>query len=347
MYELVPSKTMREYLASVDFKFNDFQRAALIWNKPDMLWKERLEAIEKLADTTKDEDLKRQIKERVQFEKREWSAFLDNVSGGYVYIVEDHEDVSCNGVFAEYNKAYIYSLKYASNYDTSCLIKKYRIVKNAEDEIVRTSERGNPYMGIEIPEFCEYDGTEVSGVSFNKKGEITRIWSNELTKEEEEIVSSYRPERFEFPFIKIPFDMPVGSIVKEVTTGTYGVLSQGKKDWDDYLKRIEDRKWYVYFSDIQVMVYELTESGCWSHNHMNPLYLQLEEPEHIPGDEENQTFISAMKAFGNYLQSEDEEKVMKGQAVIQTAREYAEIKRCKEWQTRNLNEAMKPEDIMF
>jgi len=44
MYELVPSKTMREYLASVDFKFNDFQRAALIWNKPDMLWKERLEA---------------------------------------------------------------------------------------------------------------------------------------------------------------------------------------------------------------------------------------------------------------------------------------------------------------
>ena len=143
------------------------------------------------------------------------------------------------------------------------------------------------------------------------------------------------------------FDMPVGSIVKEVTTGTYGVLSQGKKDWDDYLKRIEDRKWYVDFSDIQVMVYELTESGCWSHNHMNPLYLQLEEPEHIPGDEENQTFISAMKAFGNYLQSEDEEKVMKGQAVIQTAREYAEIKRCKEWQTRNLNEAMKPEDIMF
>ena len=90
-----------------------------------------------------------------------------------------------------------------------------------------------------------------------------------------------------------------------------------------------------------------TQSGCWSHNHMNPLYLQLEEPEHIPGDEENQTFISAMKAFGNYLQSEDEEKVMKGQAVIQTAREYAEIKRCKEWQTRNLNEAMKPEDIMF
>ena len=78
MCELVPSKTMREYLASVDFKFNDFQRAALIWNKPDVLWKERLEAIEKLADTTKDEDLKRQIKERVQFEKREWSAFLDN-----------------------------------------------------------------------------------------------------------------------------------------------------------------------------------------------------------------------------------------------------------------------------
>lgn len=54
-----------------------------------------------------------------------------------------------------------------------------------------------------------------------------------------------------------------------------------------------------------------------------------------------------MKALETICRSEDEEKVMKGQAVIQTAREYAEIKRCKEWQTRNLNEAMKPEDIMF
>lgn len=127
---------------------------------------------------------------------------------------------------------------------------------------------------------------------------------------------------------------------------------KAKKDLklDDYIKAMEG----IYTTSVNEntldeapMVYELTESGCWSHNHMNPLYLQLEEPEHIPGDEENQTFISAMKAFGNYLQSEDEEKVMKGQAVIQTAREYAEIKRCKEWQTRNLNEAMKPEDIMF
>ena len=95
------------------------------------------------------------------------------------------------------------------------------------------------------------------------------------------------------------------------------------------------------------MVYELTESGCWSHNHMNPLYLQLEEPEAIPEDEENQAWISAMKAFGNYLQSEGEEKMMKGQTVIQTARKYAEIKQRKNWRTNSIDKAMKPEDIMF
>ena len=33
-----------------------------------------------------------------------------------------------------------------------------------------------------------------------------------------------------------------------------------------------DRELYVDFSDVQMIVFELNESGIWIHNHVNPLY---------------------------------------------------------------------------
>lgn len=348
MYELIPSKTMRKYLKSVNFEFDDFESATLIWNAPDKMWEEKLDEIKKRADTTKNEVLKKQINERIQFEKKEFDVFQDNTSEDFIYMTEDGEDESCSGIFAEYVKAYNYSLKYIENYEISCMvIKKYRIVRTSEDEVVRRAERGNPYMGFEVPKFGEYDGTEVSGISINKKGKVIRIWSNELAKEEEERVSSFRPERFEYPFIKIPFDIQIGSIVKDITTGTYGVLSQGKKEWDDYLKRIEEKNWYVDFSDIQVIVYELTEKGYWSHYHVNPLYLEMESPTVIPEDEENQAWINAMRALGSYLRNISEGISSNGQSVIQAAKRYAAIRRRKNKWNIILDEAVKPEDIMY
>ena len=31
----------------------------------------------------------------------------------------------------------------------------------------------------------------------------------------------------------------------------------------------------LIFSDIQMICYKLTESGIWSHEHINPLYLKV------------------------------------------------------------------------
>lgn len=160
---------------------------------------------------------------------------------------------------------------------------------------------------------------------------------------------SFRPDRFEFASMKIPFDMQVGASVKDLATGRYYVLAQGKKEWDVYLQCIEANGWYVDYSDIQVIVYELTETGHWSHIHINPLYLDYEFPPYIEGDEVRNALRRATEAFGDYLHYMDcgKTKCADGEMVLRTAREYAETVRKQDCWYRRVQEAKKVEDIMF
>ncbi len=66
MFELIPSKTMREYLKAQGREFTDFEKAALIWNAPHRTLSERIAALEELAESTSDELLKTQIAERIE-----------------------------------------------------------------------------------------------------------------------------------------------------------------------------------------------------------------------------------------------------------------------------------------
>ncbi len=351
MFELVPSACMRAYFEELHFEFTDFQKATLIWNAPNKSWKERLEALCELAETTEDADIRQQIHERMSFEQKKWETFLNNDSGRYIYVVEDKKNLESCGFFASYGIAFQYAIKYIEEYKTICAVKKQLIVQCESDEIVRNTGRTNPYVeiGYTQPEFESYRGVAVSQVTLDKNGEIREVHSNELTKSEEEVVDSFRPDRFEFAFMKIPFDMQVGATVKDLATGNYYVLAQGKKEWDEYLQRIEENGWYVDYSDIQVIVYELTETGHWSHMHINPLYLDYEFPPYIEGDEVRSSLRRAMGAFGDYLHYMDcgKTKYADGEMVLKYAREYAETVRKKDCWYRRVQEAKKPEDMMF
>lgn len=66
MFELVPSKDMREHFEKVGFTFTDFQKATLIWNVPEKTLQERCDALRELAETTEDENTRTQILERLE-----------------------------------------------------------------------------------------------------------------------------------------------------------------------------------------------------------------------------------------------------------------------------------------
>lgn len=178
-----------------------------------------------------------------------------NSSNKFVYVVKDKEDYTY-GFFALYEEAFYYALESMKKYDEKeAIIEKHLIVKSEEDKIVRNPARGNKYLGFNVEKIKAYTGDAISTISNNKEGEIIFVWSNELSDEEEEIVDEYNPNRFEYQFIKIPFEMQEDAIVKDINTCQYGILENGKVQWQKYIKRIEERNLYVDYSDVQVIVY--------------------------------------------------------------------------------------------
>lgn len=345
MFELVQSQWMKEYFEEIDFAFTDFQKATLIWNAPGRLRQEILDPLEELSEKTRDKTLRRQINERLDYEKKAFEIFIHNQTGKYVYVVEDMEYESC-GFFIDYDRALKYAKKYMRTYELKCRISKQLIVATDADEIVRNPWRGNLNLGFETEEYCAYDGTAVASVILNMSGEIEWFTSYELP-EEEKIVDSYQVERFEYHFIKMPCPLQAGTTVKDIRNGSYYVLAGGEADWNRYLNRIEEKNWYVDFSDIQMICYKLTESGIWSHEHINPLYLEVEFPTYIEDDPKRQALRYATEALGDYLSHKSNGKEFCPDLVLKYARKYAEVCREKSLSEKTLEEAKKPEDIML
>ena len=345
-FELVPSQFMRNFYNEIGFQFTDFQKATLIWNTHGKTRCEILDALKELSEITKEENIRKQILERVDFEERAFTAFVNNQATKYVYVIEDEENYSC-GFFADYDKAVEYAVKYIKKYETHCSIKKQLIITKQEEQIVRNPWKVNPNMGIETDEYSDYNGDAVASVSLNANGEIQSFWSCELTKSEESVVDEYRRDRFEYSFIKVPFDLQVGMSVKDVVSGTYGVLAQGKEEWNKYLQDIENRKLYVDFSDIQVIVYKITETGYWSHEHINPMYLEIEFPPYIQNDEKRTALRHATEAFGDYLSHKSKGELFCPDLVLKYAKEYASICHEKSYWENIVENAKEPEELMW
>ena len=145
----------------------------------------------------------------------------------------------------------------------------------------------------------------------------------------------------------MPCPLQAGTSVKDIRNGSYYILAEGEADWNRYLNRIEEKNWYVDFSDIQTICYKLTESGIWSHEHINPLYLEVEFPTCIEDDPKRQALRYAMEALGDYLSHKSNGKEFCPDLVLKYARKYAEVCRKKSLSEKTLEEAKKPEDIML
>ena len=251
MIDIIPSKQMRKYYENVGFEFSDFQKATLIWNSPNHTRKDRLDSLKELSDVTKDNLTTKQIHERLLYEKESMERFLDNDLGEYVYVVEDREDGCSCGFFASYEIAVKYALRYMKKYQTKCRIEKQYIIKDNQID--------------------EYNGESVAGVNLDRNASLIDFWSRD---ELQESMGLFSEGRFENSFIVVPFDWEEGTIVRDVVSENCYLLATGKKEWQDFLQNVENRKDYVDFSDVQVMVYEVEENGRWRHLHINPMFLE-------------------------------------------------------------------------
>ena len=164
----------------------------------------------------------------------------------------------------------------------------------------------------------------------HKAGGECLTWdSRDIPAEEEEQVDSQRKDRFEYQFFRIPFGMEAGTIVRYKSTFTesteYGILLTGVSDWQQYMEHMEAVEGKD-FSDIQVEVVFLREQGYWSHEHINPLYLEADFPEmEEEQDEKRKVHRAALLSFRDFLHDRTKEKEKR---VICATAEYAAV--CKD-----------------
>lgn len=318
MIDITMSDDYRKFLEEQNYKFTDFQTATLVWNDPMKSRQQKLTALALLRDTTKDIVLKKQLTERIEYENKLFDTFKDNSKGRYVYFVEDKEGDS-RGFFGDYERAVRYITKCIAedemhnnkymeenkkeiiNSELLYEIHKQIIVKSDDDEKNLVRCTGRPGSKFNYEKYEDYDGLPVGTYTLNNKGNIVHWWSDELSKDKVGIVNPFRPERFEGAFFEIPFCYKsAGTPVKDIVDGTYGILSFGEDDWNDYLQEIKDRKWEVDYSDIQAVVLYPIKSEYWDHMHCNPLHLQMELPPHMENKEEDVAYRRAMEALSDY-----------------------------------------------
>lgn len=94
MFELIPSKDMRKYLGEQGREFSDFEKATLTYNSRGHKKSEIEQALQELAQSTKDEKLMRQINKKFKDDKRRLEAFI-NRRDGYAYHLTGVQDIRC------------------------------------------------------------------------------------------------------------------------------------------------------------------------------------------------------------------------------------------------------------
>lgn len=328
MLDFIPSAYMEKLFRKKGFELNDLQKATLIWNAAGKTWSEKLLSLKELSEFTSDEDLREQLVQRIDYENAMLQRFMKN-NGRFVYVV--CEDTWGNaGYFRNFNMAKTYALKFIEENDTICQIEKQLIVSSEEDLTVKTISWWNPYLldnkggSPWKVENTPYDGRNVASITLDRKGQIKSVFSREMTPDEQMSVE-YSPDRFEMQYFEIPFEATAGTPVKlTYSSGSYddyGILLTDTAEWNKFLRSSH----FKDFSDIAVTVVYLTEQGLWSHEHINPLYLDFEmQPSYSSYDQKGEIYMAAMTAISVYCQSDDN-KEHNAEVAIGTAKRYRDV----------------------
>lgn len=182
--ELIDSKYTREKYKELGIEFTDWQKATIIWNKP-MPRQERLNALKELADKIIDLELKKQIEERVSYERKLLSRIIQNPNNDYVYIVRDSKSGCDYGAFYVSETAHEHARNLIRKDVEEMCICKIQIVKEADVSTIRSCNRWNPDFlpnKVEIGEYyIDYLDGEVGEVFISKNATIREWWSNEST----------------------------------------------------------------------------------------------------------------------------------------------------------------------
>lgn len=154
----------------------------------------RMELLNRLAEETKDEALRREILENLACDRQELDAFRDNTEG-YVYVTKwrrDHEDhYNACGYFASLDMAHAHGMTLEREF----LIEKQLIIGFRGQRPKAVKDYFNPYISGESELWkCvnEFDGTghPVADAWYNENGTLKHFYGYETDRNDEEVITT-------------------------------------------------------------------------------------------------------------------------------------------------------------
>lgn len=317
--ELIDSKYTREKFAELGVEFNDWQKAAILWHKP-LLYQEMIDALSAFMDETSDLELRLQIKERISIEKKMLELFKQNTDDEYVYVVKMLMDESNYGIFSAYDIALLQAQRIGKEENEKMRIEKHRIIR----EMVST----------------DFVHAQVGAIIFTKEGQLESIWSYEMDAE----IDLMNTNRFEVKYFETPYIYEAGMLVKYGDTDEYAVMATSKEDSDraiELMKRYDNLEFY----ENNLVVYQLTDEGYWSHEHWSPFMIDKLEVSAEVTNKRSLEYWSAMEALSDYLAGNTSPS--QEELVLRTARAYAESKRKVSEIGKMASEGARVQDILW
>ena len=285
MRELIPSKDVREYMEKKGKKLTDFERATLAYNYPGLSIEERLELLKEIMDTTQDQKLLGQIRERIAHHKKCVEKFYENKKG-MMYVLETYDEDDWRPAdwcyFASGELAYASGKKLGECFS----IAKYRIFEKEID--------------------MEEDGHySVSNLHYDEKGDLWNCSSDEVAWEGE--LDEDDEERFEDAYVDLPYPFRTGDLVREVGCDEIGVVQSERTDEEYELFRTRAEKMrqeghFNSYGDASIPVEYPDENGNFGHSHVLIANIEYAVPDENDPKREVLEYASLMLKKRCYIQ---------------------------------------------
>lgn len=244
---LIPSETVREYIAETGWEFTDFQKAALLCHR-GLFLKDEYARLKALGEHTADHVLREQIAGYLGGIEKGFQTFRENSDRSCIYVLKVKEEGGHwdgeyldGGCFFDLETALACGKKEKAPFE----VEKYRVDDTAGAEDDSCSQHAD------------------AGIRFDRDGEVVCFWSNEM--------AGFDNRRFDNAIIEIPNPFQRGDIVKcKGIDGReyFGIVEEEREEWEkrlaQHLERAGEGDACIDFHDLFIGVAFLREDGTFA-----------------------------------------------------------------------------------
>ena len=263
------SEAMRNCIKETNWKFSDFHIATLIFNNCAH-YEERVEHLKEIEHLTDDPNLKKQIQQRLEGDKRVL-AQLTTATPNCVFLLQDDKG-RVSGVYGEYETA-------LENFtwDEDFSIAKYQIISNKYKPQFSSGLIGIRDMAAEHQTVFEEDDNipECLGeINFSSAKEMYSFRDIELDDDLIREIDSLDSSRFENAFVPLPNPFEEGDKVRIVSTGDCGVIFGSKASYEEIIERAKQDAFLDYTDTWLTIHFPNGDEG--DHTHTSRFNLEFD-----------------------------------------------------------------------